>query len=62
MSTKDFVNQIMAGDNIGAKETVENILSSRAFDILDDYKKAIAQTMFGDNTEDQSEEQEEVEE
>lgn len=62
MSAKDFVTQIMAGDNIGAKETVENILSSRAFDILDDYKKAIAQTMFGNSTEEQTEEQEETEE
>jgi hypothetical protein len=56
METKDFINQIMANDNVGAKETIENILSSRAVEILDDYKKAIAQTMFGNNTEEEQEE------
>lgn len=44
---RQFIDQIAAGDNVEAKETMENILASKSFDSLEEYKKQIAQGIFG---------------
>ena len=47
MSIQDIINNIAAGDNVAAKETIENVLSAKAFDALQDRKQEIASTLFG---------------
>jgi hypothetical protein len=63
MDIKDIINNIAAGDNISAKEGIENVLSAKAFDALQGRKQEIASTLFGgqeqeseENTDDQEEE------
>ena len=53
MNTRQFIDQLAAGENAAAKETLENVLSARAFETLDDYKKQIASGMFGGQQEEQ---------
>ena len=47
MDIKDVINNIAAGDNIAAKEGIENVLSAKAFDALQSRKQEIATTLFG---------------
>ena len=47
MDIKDIINNIAAGDNIAAKEGIENVLSAKAFDALQGRKQEIASTLFG---------------
>ncbi len=47
MDIKDIINNIAAGDNIAAKEGIENVLSAKAFDALQGRKQEIATTLFG---------------
>ncbi len=47
MDIKDIINNIAAGDNIAAKEGIENVLSAKAFDALQGRKQEIAATLFG---------------
>lgn len=47
MSIQDIINNIAAGDNVAAKETIENVLSAKAFDALQDRKQEIASSLFG---------------
>ena len=35
MDTQNFINQVATGDASGAKEALNDLLSSRAFDMLD---------------------------
>jgi dihydroneopterin aldolase len=46
---KTFVDQIIAGENADAKETVENILSQKSFEALEARKKEIASGIFKDS-------------
>jgi len=39
MDIKDVINNIAAGDNIAAKEGIENVLSAKAFDALQGRKQ-----------------------
>jgi len=50
-STRQFIDQLAAGETSAAKETIANNLSSRAFEALDSYKKQIASTIFGGSKE-----------
>jgi hypothetical protein len=60
MDTRQFIDLLAAGENAAAKETLENALSSKAFEALDDYKKQIASGIFGGEfTEEEIEVQEE---
>ena len=52
----NFINSITAGDNVTAKEELEELLSSKAFDALQYRKQEIASTLFGGQ---QDEEQDE---
>jgi hypothetical protein len=47
---KQFLDQLIAGQNAEAKETLENEISAKAFAHLEEYKKQIASTMFGEPT------------
>ena len=46
MNIQEIINQIAAGENVAAKEGLENVLSAKAFDALQDYKKEIAATLY----------------
>lgn len=46
MDTQNFINQVATGDAFGAKETLNDLLSSRAFDMLDAKKIELAQALF----------------
>ena len=47
---KQFIDHLAAGDSSAAKETLENVLSMKSFESLENYKKEIASSIFG-NTE-----------
>jgi hypothetical protein len=47
MTTRQFIDQLAAGESSAARDTLENVLSARAFETLDDYKKQIAANIFG---------------
>ena len=56
----DFVNQIAAAQSADAKETLNNILSQKAMEALDDKKQEIASSLFN-GVEAQPEDEEDVE-
>ena len=47
MNIQEIINNIAAGDNLAAKEGLENALSAKAFDALQSYKQEIASTLYG---------------
>jgi hypothetical protein len=47
MSTRDFIDQIVKGQNAEAQETINDVLSNLAFDAIEQRKKEIASTLFG---------------
>ena len=55
MEIEDVINNIAAGDSAAAKESIENVLSAKAFDALQGRKQEIASTLFGGK--DQSDEE-----
>ena len=46
MDTQNFINQVATGDASAAKEALNDLLSSRAFDMLDTKKIELAQALF----------------
>ena len=52
----NFINSIAAGDNVTAKEELEELLSSKAFDALQYRKQEIASTLFGGEQEEEQNE------
>jgi hypothetical protein len=50
---RQFIDQLAAGQNGEAKETLENEIAARSFASLDEYKKQIAQGIFGGKEETQ---------
>jgi hypothetical protein len=58
---RQFIDQLAAGQNAEAKDTLENDLAARSFAALDEYKKQIAQSIFGGNQEVEQEEETEIE-
>ena len=61
MNIDDIINNVAAGDNVAAKESIENVLSAKAFDALQGRKQEIASALFGgqeteNNTEEETEE------
>ena len=61
MDIQDIINNIAAGENIAAKEGLENALSAKAFDALQGFKQEIASTLYG-GQEQESEEDTDYEE
>lgn len=46
MNTLDFIKQVADGDGVGAKDTLNNILSGVAFESLSNKKQEIAKNIF----------------
>jgi hypothetical protein len=47
MQIQEIINHIAAGDSAAAKESIENVLSAKAFDALQGRKQEMAATIFG---------------
>jgi len=58
METIDFINSVSVGNAAEAKDTLTDMLSTRAFDALNARKIDIAQTLFNDNEEEQEDDTE----
>ena len=46
METSQFIDQLSAGNSAEAKDTLNNLLSARAFESLDAKKMELAKSMF----------------
>jgi len=46
MDTQTFINQVAAGDAVGAKDLLNDLLAAKAFEALDAKKIEMAQTLF----------------
>jgi hypothetical protein len=64
MDIQDIINNIAAGKNLDAKEGLENVLSTKAFDALQDRKQEIASALYAgqDETSEDDADAEETEE
>jgi len=65
MDIQDIINNIAAGENLDAKEGLENVLSTKAFDALQNRKQEIASALYAgqeETPEDDAESEEENEE
>ena len=49
METKNFINSVSIGNAAEAKDTLNDMLSTRAFDALNARKINIAQTLFNND-------------
>jgi hypothetical protein len=49
--TRQFIDQLASGEASAAKDTFETLLSNKAFEALDSYKKQVASSIFGDKEE-----------
>ena len=50
---RQFIDNLAAGNNAEAKESIENAISVKAFDALDAYKKQIANGVFNDGSQEE---------
>jgi hypothetical protein len=46
METSQFIDQLSAGDSAEAKETLNNLLSTKAFESLESKKVELAKSIF----------------
>ena len=46
MDTQNFINQVATGNAVGAKELLNDLLASRAFEALDIKKIELAQALY----------------
>ena len=46
MDTQNFINQVATGNAVGAKELLNDLLASRAFEALDTKKIELAQVLY----------------
>ena len=51
MDTQTFINQVAAGDAVGAKDLLNDLLSAKAFEALDAKKVEMAQSLYTDKQE-----------
>lgn len=61
MSTRDFIDQVIKGQNAEAQNSLNDALSNLAFDAIEQRKKEIASTLFGGVEVNSEEQQTEVE-
>jgi hypothetical protein len=62
MDTQTFINQVAAGDAVGAKDLLNDLLSTKAFEALDAKKIEMSQSIFsGEEPEVQDTEETETE-
>jgi hypothetical protein len=55
MNAQDFINSVATGNAAEAKDTLNDLLSARAFEALEAKKIEIAQNLFGGQQETESE-------
>ncbi len=46
MDTQNFIHQVATGNAVGAKELLNDLLASRAFEALDTKKIELAQALY----------------
>lgn len=51
MDISQFINNVVAGNAAIAKQTLNDILSAKAFEAIDGQKKELAKNLFGGNSE-----------
>ena len=51
MDVSNFINSVASGNAIEAKESLNDLLSARAFEALDAKKTELAQSLFTDKEE-----------
>jgi hypothetical protein len=61
MDVSNFINNVASGNAIDAKESLNDLLSARAFEALDVKKTELAQSLFTDKEEVQDTEETETE-
>jgi len=61
MDVTNFINSVASGNAIEAKESLNDLLSARAFEALDAKKTELAQSLFTDKEEVQNTEEPETE-
>ena len=49
MDVKNFIDSVASGNAIEAKESLNDLLSARAFEAIDAKKIELAQSLFADN-------------
>ena len=47
MEIQDFINHVVDGNALEAKNTLNNLLSAKSFEALDMRKQELAKTIFG---------------
>lgn len=52
-----FIDQIATGDAVGAKNTMSDMLSAKAFEALDARKQELAASLFGGSPQEVQEEE-----
>ena len=52
-----FIDQIATGDAIGAKNTMSDMLSAKAFEALDIRKQELAASLFGGSSQEETTEE-----
>ena len=60
--TRQFIDQIASGESAAAKQSLEDMLSAKAFESLDAYKKEMASSIFGGVSEAKESEKEDEDE
>lgn len=58
----DMIDKIYNGDNVGAKTDFEAIISQKMNDALEQKKVEIAQSLYSNNTDEESEEDQDTDE
>jgi hypothetical protein len=54
---RNFIDLVAQGNNIDAKSTLEDLISSRAYDSLESKKREMAASLFSDGNQTDSQEQ-----
>ncbi len=60
-NTQTFINQVAAGDAVGAKDLLNDLLSAKAFEALDAKKIEMSQNIFAGEEEPEVQDTEETE-
>ena len=61
MDVSNFINSVASGNAIEAKESLNDLLSAKAFEALDAKKTELAQSLFTDKEEVENTEESETE-
>jgi hypothetical protein len=56
MDISQFIDNVVAGNAAAAKEGLNDLLSAKAFEAINDQKKELAKSLFGGNNEENNSE------